>query len=234
MSGFVKALQEGLGSIRDVLLDGSQLTYSRIYRLSDRPQRQLQAKNVFLSTFPRFALEALGMVTIAFLGGFLVLQRKNSESVIPLLGALALGAQRLLPALQQIYSGWAILKGQTASMSSLLEMLDQPLPLDICVKEPLDFRHSILLKNAHFSYSSDQPEVLQGIDIEIHRGEKIGFIGTTGNGKSTVVDILMGLLPPVDGKLIVDGMDLYDSESPERLLVAVGNCSCSSEYLFVR
>ena len=64
----LKALQEGLGAIRDVLLDGSQPTYLQIYRQADRPQRQLQAKNSFLGSFPRYALEALGMVAIALLG----------------------------------------------------------------------------------------------------------------------------------------------------------------------
>ena len=73
-------LPEGLGSIRDVLLDSSQPTYLQIYRKIDRPQRQLQAKNLFLGAFPRYALEALSMVAIALLGGLLVLQR---EVVMP-------------------------------------------------------------------------------------------------------------------------------------------------------
>ena len=103
----LQALQEGLGAIRDVLLDGSQPTYLQIYRQADRPRRRLLAKNVFLGIFPRYALEAVGMVAIALLGCLLVLQRGSGMAVIPLLGVLALGAQRLLPALQQIYSGWA-------------------------------------------------------------------------------------------------------------------------------
>jgi ABC-type multidrug transport system fused ATPase/permease subunit len=98
----LKALQEGLGAIRDVLLDGSQPTYLQIYRHADRPQRQLQAKNKFLSTFPRYALEALGIVAIALLGVLLVSQRGRGASVIPLLGALALGA---LEGLQRPNSG---------------------------------------------------------------------------------------------------------------------------------
>lgn len=95
----IKALNEGLGAIRDVLLDGLQTTYLIIYRQADRPQRQLIAKNVFIGAAPRFLLEALGMVAIAILGGILVVQRGSGSAVIPLLGSLALGAQRLLPAL---------------------------------------------------------------------------------------------------------------------------------------
>ena len=112
----LKSLQEGLGAIRDVLLDGTQLTYLNIYKKADVPKRQLEAVNYLLGVSPRFVLEAVGMVAIALLGGLLVLQRGSGAAVIPLLGALALGAQRLLPALQQIYSNWAGLKSCNASL----------------------------------------------------------------------------------------------------------------------
>lgn len=214
----LKALQEGLGAIRDVLLDGSQPTYIQIYRQADRHQRQLQAKNLFLGTFPRYALEALGMVGIALLGGLLVLQRGSGAAVIPSVGALALGAQRLLPALQQIYIGWASLKGYNAAIHAVLVMLNQPLPPLVSVAEPLPFRHAICLEGLHFRYGLEQPEVVRGLELEIRRGERIGLIGSTGSGKSTTADLLMGLLVPTAGRILVDGADLHDSAHPERLL----------------
>ena len=214
----LKALQEGLGAIRDVLLDGTQPTYLDIYRQADRPQRQLGAKNAFIGTFPRYALEALGMVAIALVGGALVLQRGSGAAVIPLLGALALGAQRLLPALQQIYRGWASLKGANAAIQSVLTMLNQPLPPLVQVAEPLPLREGICLAGVHFRYGPDQPEVLRGVNLEISRGQRIGLIGSTGSGKSTTVDLLMGLLVPTAGRLLVDGEDLHDSSHPERLV----------------
>jgi ABC-type multidrug transport system fused ATPase/permease subunit len=213
----VKALQEGLGAIRDVLLEGSQPYYVDIYRRADRVQRQQQAKNDFLSVFPRFTLEALGMVAIALLGGMLVLQRGSSSSVIPLLGALAMGAQRLLPALQQMYAGWAALKGFNSDLISVLHMLEQPLPAAIAPANPLLLLRSIELKEVSFSYSPDQPEVLKGLNLEVHRGERIGFIGSTGSGKSTTVDLLMGLLEPSSGQLLVDGHDIYHPVNQELL-----------------
>jgi ABC-type multidrug transport system fused ATPase/permease subunit len=213
----LKALQEGLGAIRDVLLDGSQPTYLQIYRKADRPQRQLQARNAFLKAFPRYALEALGMVAIALLGGLLVLQRGSGADVIPLLGALALGAQRLLPALQQIYSGWASLKGQSAGIQAVLAMLNQPLPPHVHSTEPLTLREGIRLTAVHFCYGPEQPEVLQGLELTIRRGESIGLIGSTGSGKSTTIDVLMGLQAPTAGRVLVDGIDLYDPNHPERL-----------------
>lgn len=214
----IKALQEGLGAVRDVLLDGSQSTYLQIYRQADRPQRKLQAKNSFLATLPRYVLEGLAMVAIALLGGVLVIQRGSGAAVIPLLGTLALGAQRLLPALQQIYRGWASLKSYNAAIQTVLSMLNQPLKFQERVTEPLPMCKGICLKTIHFRYGPEQPEILQGLDLEIRRGERIGLIGTTGSGKTTTVDLLMGLLRPTSGRLLVDGADLHDPSHPHRLL----------------
>lgn len=214
----LKALQEGLGAIRDLLLDGSQSTYLQIYQKADRNQRQLGAKNVYLGVFPRYALEGLGMVAIALLSGFLVLQRGSGAAVIPLLGAMALGAQRLLPALQQIYSAWASLKSQNAAIQSVLAMLNQPLPPVIYIAEPLLLREGIRFEGVHFRYLPGQPEVLRGLNLEILRGERIGLIGSTGSGKSTIVDLLMGLLEPTEGMVLLDGENLHDSAHPERLV----------------
>lgn len=213
----IKALQEGLGAIRDVLLDGSQPTYLEIYRRADRPQRQLAAQNNFLGAFPRYGLEALGMVAIAVLGGLLVLQRGSGAAVIPLLGALALGAQRLLPVLQQVYAGWASIKAYNAALAGVLAMLEQPMPTQVQAMAPLPLWQGIRLEAVCFRYGQELPEVLQGLDLEIRRGERIGLIGSTGSGKSTTVDLLMGLLEPTSGRVLVDGADVHDPANPEWL-----------------
>ena len=213
----LKALQEGLGAIRDVLLDGSQAAYLQIYRQADLPLRQLQAKNQYLGAFPRYALEGLGLVAIAFLGGTLVLQRGSGAAVVPLLGALALGAQRLLPALQQMYAGWAALKSCNAALAAVLVMLDQPMP-DLAISSPpLPFRQQLQLQSVSFRYAPDLSEVLRGVTLEIRPGERIGLIGSTGSGKSTTVDLLMGLLTPTQGQVLVDGHNLHDPQRPEIL-----------------
>jgi ABC-type multidrug transport system fused ATPase/permease subunit len=82
---------------------------------------------------------------------------------------------------------------------------------------PLALKESIVFKGVHFAYGFDLPEVLHGIDLEIHRGERIGIIGSTGSGKSTTLDLLMGLLLPTAGRILVDGEDLHDPSQPERL-----------------
>ena len=209
----IKSLQEGLGAIRDVLLDGNQPAYVETYRQTDRPQRQLQAKNQFLGTFPRYAVEALALVAISFLGGMLVLNKGTSGDVIPLLGAMSLGAQRLLPAIQQMYVGWSSLKGFNADLVAVLAMLNQPVTPQPSAVSKLSLRKSILFDDLYFKYGADQPNVLKGLNLEINRGERVGFIGSTGSGKSTTIDILMGLLMPTSGRLLVDGKNLHDSKN---------------------
>jgi len=208
----IKALQEGLGAIRDVLLDRSQPAYLAIYRSSDRPMRLRQIENIYLGSFPRFALEALGLLLIAVLALLLSWQRGHEKTVIPLLGTLALGAQRLLPALQQVYSNWTSIRALTASVADVLSMLEQPLPSDCLqsVAEPLVFRRSVRLRQLSFRYSDSASLVLNSIDLEIRHGERLGIIGATGSGKSTLMDVLMGLLQPTSGVIQVDGADLHD------------------------
>ena len=217
-AGVVKSLQEGIGAIRDVILDGTQNIYLDIYRTSDRPQRQYQARNQFLSLFPRFSLEALGLIAIAVLATVLSAQKGGGASALPVLGAFALGAQRLLPAMQQTYSGWSSLKGFAADLEGVLEMLQQPLPAVLEVNQKLVFNSEVCFHDVFFSYGQGHEGVLKGLRLKIALGQRIGFVGSTGSGKSTTVDLLMGLLSPTQGQILVDGLDLHDPDHPERLL----------------
>ena len=214
----LKAIQEGLGAIRDVLLDGTQSTYLEVFRTADRPQRRLQARNQFLIAFPRFALEALGLLAISLLALALVVRKGSGSAAIPFLGAFAMGAQRLLPAMQQAYGGWSALKGCTADLCGVLEMLEQPLP-EIDQDPPhLSLQNDIQLRNIDFSYGHQRPAVIKQLSLSIEVGQRVGLIGTTGSGKSTMVDLLMGLLIPNSGSILLDNLDLHDPDHPERLL----------------
>lgn len=202
----IKSLQEGLGGIRDVLIDGSQATYCQIYRNADHPLRRAQGNNLFISQSPRYGMEALGMLLIAALAYTLAKQSDGIAKAIPVLGALALGAQRLLPVLQQAYAAWSAIQGGQVSLQDTLELLDQPLPnyADQPAAKPLPFRHQIRLNQLSFRYSPQTPWVLKNLDLSIAKGGRVGFIGTTGSGKSTLLDIVMGLLQPTGGTLEID------------------------------
>ena len=206
-SQVIKYLQEGLGGIRDVLIDGSQATYCHIYRNADLRLRRAQGNNLFISSCPRYGMEALGMGLIAALAYSLAQQAEGIAKAIPVLGALALGGQRLLPVLQQAYGSWTQINGGQASLQDTLELLDQPIPdyVDQPAAQPLPFKYNISLKQLAFRYSPQTPYVLKQFNLTITKGSQVGFIGTTGSGKSTLLDIVMGLLEPTDGTLEIDG-----------------------------
>ena len=188
-----------------------------IYRSSDRPQRQFEAKNQFLGQFPRFALEALGLLAIAFLAIALVLSKGGGSEAIPLLGAFALGSQRLLPALQQTFTSWSQIKGSSADLISVINMLRQPIPSTIDTKSKLSLNNELCFCEVGFAYGKSNPQVLKNLSLTISAGQRVGLIGSTGSGKSTTVDLLMGLLVPTHGHIYVDGLDLHDPSCSERL-----------------
>lgn len=206
----VRAMQEGLGGIREILIDGSQHAYCEIYRNADAALRYAQESNQYLSQSPRYAIEALGMVLIAGSAYFLILEPGGNTKAIPVLGALALGAQRLLPILQQAYASWSTIQGTQASLRDALDLLDQPLPdnADCTHASPIAFQRSISLRKVSFRYGPEGPWVLKGVDLDITKGSRIGLIGSTGSGKSSLLDIVMGLLPPTEGVLAIDNVPI--------------------------
>ena len=209
-----QGIQEGLGSIRDLLLDSSQGVYVSSYTGYDRLLRRYEARNGFLSVFPRFALEAIGMVFVAGAAVYLVENRSDNSAALAILGTFALGAQRLLPALQQSYSSWASLKAFTADMSAVLLVLDdpiEPVPGDV---HSITIKDSIVFDKVDFSYGDEGRPVLTDLNLRVKSGESLAFIGPSGGGKSTVVDLMMGLLEPTSGRILLDGGDLHCPTSP--------------------
>lgn len=206
----IKVLQEGLGGIRDVLVDGTQAIYCRTFRSADIPRRRALANNQIIGLSPRYGVEALGMVLIASLAYYLSNAEGGLVGALPLLGALAVGAQRMLPMLQQAYGAWSSMRGAQAIVKDALELLEQPMPkyVDCGEVDPIPFRQSIKLAQVDFQYKQDSLKVIDSLDLEIHVGTSIGFIGTTGSGKSTLLDIVMALLHPSKGKMLVDGVEI--------------------------
>jgi len=205
----VQSMQEGLGGIRDVLLDQAQPLFARRFNQIDWPLRQAQASNNIIGPSPRFAVEALGMVLIALLGYYMTTSGGGVAAAIPTLGALALGAQRLMPLLQQTYQGWVYVAGNRQVLIDVVALLQQPVALETQTQvAPLPFEREIRLEKVSFRYQPQLPLVLHHLDLTIPKGARVGFIGTTGSGKSTAMDLLMGLLQPSTGQILIDSTPL--------------------------
>lgn len=202
----VKAIQEGLGGIRDVLINGSQEFFCKLYRKSDLPMRLALGDNAFIAGSPRYIMESLGMAFIAIFAYIIIKQDNSIDQTIPVLGALALGAQRLLPCLQQAYSSYSSIMSAQASFVDVLRLLDQPYRIqNNKFNPPIKFQEKIELREVAFRYGKLNPLVLKNINLVFLKGSCIGFIGATGSGKSTLLDIIMGLLSPTEGYISIDG-----------------------------
>lgn len=202
----VKAIQEGLGSIRDIILDGTHKLHIFEYRKSVMKLNIAHGSSSFINQAPRYVMEAAGMILIALFALAVSFRDGGILAALPVLAMLAISAQKLIPIMQQLYANWALILSSSESLSDVVYLLEQPLPeeSDFESNEPYQLKESIRFKNISFKYKDNSPLILSELNLNIKKGSRVGIIGGTGLGKSTLVDLLMGLLKPTDGKIILD------------------------------
>ncbi|MDC3106056.1 ABC transporter ATP-binding protein/permease [Gammaproteobacteria bacterium] len=214
----IRYIQEGIGAIRDVILSDLKPNILRKYSNIDRKLRRAHGNNQIIGLSPRFLLEGIGIISIAIIALILTSQMSNSMggngevNIIALLGAYALGAQRILPALQNMYVAWANTSGDMDAVYDALGYLEQPEHLVASNgMNRVRFDNCITFKNINFSYFGSADLALKQVSVVINKGDRVGIFGTTGSGKSTFCDLLMGLHQPKDGKILVDGVNIDPS-----------------------
>ncbi len=206
----VKAIQEGIGGIRDVLIDGTQRVFLDEFRSSDRRMRYALGSNIVIQQTPRVLMEGVAILLISMLAVALSGRSGGLSEGLPVLGALALGGQRLLPLYQQSYSAIVSVLGNRALLVTALEILEQPMPATygLPIPPPLEFTTELECRRLRFQYTEHGPWVIDDLDLTIPVGTHMGLVGATGCGKSTLLDLLMGLLVPSQGGVLVDGQRL--------------------------
>ena len=205
-NSLMKILQEALGGIRDIIINGNQQFYRSIFWRADLVFRKSLGNNLFITNSPRYFMETFGVLLIVLLAYILSTQGEKSFSDgIPVLGALALGAQRLLPVMQILYNSWGNIKGTHFVLEEVLGFLNlnDSKTMNV-INDDCTFEKNIRLKDVSFGYDEESSPAINKINIDIKKGDRIGIIGKTGSGKSTLIDIMMGLLDPTHGTLEVD------------------------------
>jgi ATP-binding cassette subfamily B protein len=201
----LQTVQESLGGIREVILDNAESLYLREFGAIDSRLASARATTQFIGIAPRYLIEMVGMVAIAAIALVSAGRPGGLTASLPVLGALALGAQRLLPLVQEVYSGWSTLEGQRSTFGQIIELLSLPVPRAGGGRvAPFDLRHEITIDKVSFSYPTRSGPALDQVSLTIPRASMLAVVGPTGSGKSTLLDVLMGLLPPDEGSIMID------------------------------
>lgn len=212
--------REALSGIKDIKIAGTEKFYLSNYSRFSSEAALTQSRANVINSAPRYMVEAVIFVSIILLplvyfdeetlinGGLLT-------GVLPELGIMALGAQRLLPEVQKIYRSISVMKFGAAAVTSV--HTDMIMPVDPAMKikpssRSIRLDESLELRNVHFGYPTAEGLALNGINLKILKGQRIGIVGTTGAGKSTLADLVLGLLRPRDGDVLVDGVRLADED----------------------
>ena len=208
----IKLTQENIGNIKEIIIDSNQEYILNNFKNEDFVLRDRVEEIKFMKKIPRILIEFLGLVILGGISIYLVVIQKNKD-YIPTIGLIAFTCQKLLSSSQAIYGGWNFLSATNNSMLAILDLMriDFKETKFISLK-PYQFQKSIELKNISFKYKNADNFVLNGINLVIQKGERIGIIGKTGSGKSTLIDIINGLLKPNSGSFLIDNINLYEGD----------------------
>lgn len=207
-ANLINHIHDGLGGIREILLHKLQPMFIEIFSKTNKPLRNAAGSNYFISSSPRYFIEALGIILIALVTIYLSKQPGGLSSGLPLLGVMVMATQKMLPIFQQIYSSWVAIKTSESSLKIILKLLSESDSAeDLFNKNKnIRFKEKFEMININFSYDKDKPKILNNLNICIKKGQIIGLIGKSGSGKSTFIDVLIGFLKPSSGLIKVDNI----------------------------
>ena len=207
-----ETLAESFGGIKEIKLLGRESDMVRRFKDPSRDFATATALNAVVAQLPRYALEAVAFGGIVLMVLFLLGKDQPVGTLVPLIGLYAFAGYRLMPSLQQIFHGMTSIRFNAAALENLIADLPSggEAPALPPAGEPLRLVHSIRLRGITFRYPTAEAPIFRGLDLEIDAGSSVAFVGETGSGKSTLVDLILGLLRPDSGSLEVDGVPVAD------------------------
>lgn len=212
----IQHIQQGLGGIKEVLLLGRAKAFvDRYYAHSQAAARMAKYQGI-LQNVPRLALEAFAVTALACLVFIMIWQGRELSAVVTTLGLFATAAFRLIPSANRILSSLQSLSYHDTAVSTLAVELAQAPALEkannASAREKDDDWSMIEFSHIDYLYAGAEENALTDVNLTIPRGHAVGLIGASGSGKSTAIDILLGLLEPSAGKVMLDGRDIGDDK----------------------
>ena len=206
----LRAVQQGLGGVKESRLLGSEDYFVREYTRRSEPFARSLVIHRMLGLAPRYVLETTGILALVLITVAMYARGADEARILPVLGALAVASVRILPSTSHIIGSISLIRFVKPSVDALWKALE-PWPGDGVrgsrgrLLEPLPMNDHVRLRDVAFSYPNAAKPSLGGVDLTIRRGESIALGGGSGAGKTTLVDVLIGLLAPQEGSIEVDG-----------------------------
>ena len=202
----VRLMMESSGAIRDILLDHRQPLFAEAFESASARMAEARSGTDLLGQAPRFLVEALGATALAALAAVIAARDGGIAGSLASFGLLALAMVRIVPLAQMAYSGWTRLASNRRAVDDVAGLLSLPLATDTqSGVEPLALRNAVAAEGLQFAYPDAAAPVLDGASFTVTAGEWVGLTGPTGAGKSTLADLIMGLLTPDTGRITIDG-----------------------------
>ncbi|MBI1945838.1 MAG: ABC transporter ATP-binding protein [Deltaproteobacteria bacterium] len=217
-----KLAAEALGGIKEVKLYGLESAVLAQFEGPSRTFASLQASNAVLGNLPKFAIETIAFGGVLAMVLYLLGDGRDLTALMPVLGLYAFAAYRLLPGLQVIFSGINSIRFNLGAVEVLRKDLEEaertPGPAPDGAVEELPFREALQLDNVAFRYAEASRPAVAGVNLTIRPGEWVALVGPTGSGKSTLVDLALGLVQPTEGVVRVDNriVDVANRRSLQR------------------
>ena len=209
-----KSINEAFNAIKEIKIGGLEDSYVDRFKKSAKVFALHQASSAVLVQLPRFALEALAFGGILLVTIYLLDQSGEIVNVIPIISLYAFSGYRLMPAIQQIYSSVSQLRFVGPVLDSLSNDLRSLKKINSTQQEKISkmpLNNSINLQNINFNYPKSSKKSLRDINLKIDALTTLGIVGSTGCGKTTLVDIILALLEAQEGSLEVDGKTINNS-----------------------
>jgi ABC-type multidrug transport system fused ATPase/permease subunit len=201
-----KLIAEAFGAIKLVKLAGLEKYYIKHFSDYTKNYAQSIASSHIIYQLPRFILETIAFGGVMLIILYLMIQTGTFTNVLPIISLYVFAAYRLMPALQQIYGSLTQLTFVSPSLDKVCEDIKNLETFNLSQAHYiLPFNNKITLKNIYYNYPNVSRSTLKNINLSISAKSTVGFVGSTGSGKTTIVDIILGLLEPLKGGLEIDG-----------------------------
>ena len=217
-----KYLLEGLGGVKQIKLTQREDFFVNKFMGPVIGKGNANKKIQVLSVVPRLYLEllAVGGISIIFL--VLTIQQKPLNNLIPIIGIFMAAAFRLIPSINKIINSIQIISFSTPVLKLLADefgIVRKVITKSVDILKAVNFESQIIFNHVSYSYPESERKVLDDVCFTIQKGDFIGIVGTTGSGKSTLIDLLVGLLAPDSGDILIDGKRLNTIVSPWQQLI---------------